>query len=150
MRARSSATSAPRNRRFVCPAARPSTPFGTFSASSFRVYLIQVCRFKTIDALRKEPREAEALGSGGAPQEAASTLDSAEEIAAQLDEIEKLRACIARFELPDRAIFDQVDLILDRKWSEAGLVLGMAESTLRSRWPKLLDRIRGFMNSSDA
>ena len=45
----------------------------------------------------------------------------------------------------DRALVAQLDAITDRRWKDAAQALGMKESTLRSRWQRVLERLRECM-----
>ena len=59
--------------------------------------------------------------------------------------IEVVRGCFAQLDEDDRTLADQLEAIMDRKWRVAAAALGLSESTLRSRWKRVLDRLRRCM-----
>ncbi len=107
-------------------------------------YLIQIARNKCRDALRI----AGAIASQGltGDDESLSQLASQHEdtsvIAERLDDLAALRECMAGLGDQDRALCGQLSLIMERRWKEAADNLGLAESTLRSRWEKVLQTLR--------
>jgi DNA-directed RNA polymerase specialized sigma24 family protein len=58
------------------------------------------------------------------------------------DSLAVLRECLADVPEADKVILSQLNAITQRRWNEAGEALGVSESTLRSRWKRILDRLR--------
>lgn len=110
-------------------------------------YLIQVSRNKCLDAVRIAdarrviPIDAALDTDAGLEAPAAADHDPAS-VLENLEQIDALRECIMSLSADDRTICSEIDLILDKRWTEAAERLGMAESTLRSRWTGVLDRLR--------
>ena len=74
--------------------------------------------------------------------ELSSSLPEPVELLSDLDSLAVLRECLADVPEADRIILSQLNAITQRLWNEAGEALGMSESTLRSRWKRILDRLR--------
>lgn len=115
------------------------------SPSNFPAYFSQISRNTCLDAIaRADRREAFRIaeyGSDGNPIDADDEADPAAVIE-HLDQLDAIRSVIPSLSQADRQILDEVGLIVDRKWREAADRLGMAESTLRSRWEGILARLR--------
>lgn len=114
-----------------------------------KTYFIQIARNKCTDALRHgrrgptlEPAGDEMLvGLSDPAQSAVEILTAAEDIA-------RLRECVSRLSPQDQALCSQMPQIMKRRWREVGRSLGMAESTVRSRWPGVLKRLKDCLESS--
>lgn len=125
---------------FVQSARRPSFQ----PPDDLPTYLIQIARNKCLDALRIARAIVSQTLSGddeNLSQLAAEHEDTAV-IAERLDDLAALRECMAGLDDQDRAICGQLPLIMERRWKEAADNLGLAESTLRSRWEKVLQTLR--------
>lgn len=109
----------------------------------------RIARNQAISALRAEGRRA-AGKAAGAPKDVAEieavdeSVDPAD-AAERLDDLAALRGCLAALPAEDRALSEALDLIVNRRWREAGEALGMTESTLRSRWNRVLERLRACL-----
>jgi len=107
-------------------------------------FFIQLARRRTIDALR---RHGEApVGEAGnqrdeQSQPTAPTGDAAESLA-HLEDVTALRDCVGVLDEPDRLLCGEIAAIMAGRWKEAGQRLGLPESTLRSRWGRVLERLR--------
>ena len=110
---------------------------------SIRAYLVQITRNQTISALRRSPVEMASLDvdSDRADTEADGPGDALE----RLEGLELLRTCLAGLDENDRALVTQLGLITQRRWRDAAAALGISESTLRSRWQRVLGRLRAEM-----
>ncbi len=75
---------------------------------------------------------------------AADTNDPLDELA-ELEGLNAVRACLDALEGDDRALVAQLEAITERRWKDAAQALGMKESTLRSRWQRVLERLRACM-----
>ncbi len=111
--------------------------------ASVKAYLLQIARNQTIDAIRRVERrtrleEKAALSVPDAPPDPA-------DIVAEFEQIEALRRCVDGLSDADKDIYAQVDLIVARRWREAAAALGVAESTLRSRWKRILADLKACM-----
>ncbi len=110
-------------------------------------YLVRITRNKVRDALRIAQALADRIGPAG-DHDISQIVDENEDTAdsaARLEELAGLRACIKRLSDEDQRLCGEIHLIADRRWKEAAERLGMAESTLRSRWERVLDRLRRAM-----
>lgn len=111
---------------------------------SLRAYLVQIARNKVISALRR--RRADAIPLDGTDDSAGASvpaeLEEPVETLARLELLEALRECLEGLDEADRALATQLRAITDRRWREAAEALGMAESTLRSRWARILTRLQ--------
>ena len=114
--------------------------------SNFAAYFTQLSRNTCLDAIRRADRRLVAGFGDHGPEEAHQAIEDASpdpaSILERLDQLDALRAVISTLPVEDRLIMSEVVLIVDRRWTEAAQRLGMAESTLRSRWQQLLDRLR--------
>ncbi|MEK6799983.1 MAG: sigma-70 family RNA polymerase sigma factor [Planctomycetota bacterium] len=107
-------------------------------------YLRTIARNKTISTLRSAQVQAASEVGGSTVDEAElmATEEDAHESAAQLELLERLADCLQELDDDDRTVISQLPRILERRWEEAGAALGFSESTLRSRWPRVLERLR--------
>ena len=108
---------------------------------SIQAYLVQTARNKTISAIRTASRRSipissEAVLEGSVPDALP------DDIISRFEQAEILRNCLAALSDDDRRIAGQLEAITDRRWREAASSLGMPESTLRSRWKKILEQLR--------
>ncbi len=113
------------------------------SPKSIRAYLVQIARNQTVSALRRSPAEMASLdvNSDRVDTEADGPGDELE----RLEGLEVLRTCLAGLDENDRALVSQLGLITQRRWRDAAAALGISESTLRSRWQRVLGRLRAEM-----
>lgn len=111
----------------------------------FSTYLTAIARNQTLSALRRvKSGPSDPLQQRGSDRmsELASPLPEPGDLLSDLDSLESLRECLAELPETDQVIMSQLSTITQRRWNEAGLALGMSESTLRSRWKRVLDRLR--------
>ena len=111
---------------------------------SLKSYLVRIARNKCISALRgAPPRHASLAGDDETCSiEIEASTDSPLDLISRMEELETLRACVAELEPDDRRLADELEAITERRWKDAAATLGMQESTLRSRWKRVLDRLR--------
>jgi DNA-directed RNA polymerase specialized sigma24 family protein len=102
---------------------------------------VQIARNKCNDSLRQRSREQ---NEDSLDDQAAVVTEDADPLAVLLDleRAEVLRSCMAKLGDEDRNLLQELELIVHRRWREASQRLGLAESTLRSRWEKVLDRLK--------
>lgn len=123
---------------------------GAVAPLRLKAYLVRIARNQTVSALRSA--RIESVWSGGDVSEIADVTTAGEDPAFELERIEWLaaiRACRSSLEKKDRVLLDQLDPIMERRWSEAAGALGMSESTLRSRWKRVLERLRRCMREKN-
>lgn len=112
---------------------------------SVKAYLVQVTHHQCISSLRALARTH--LTDGQALSE--TTLEaeqlSPDEISETLDILAALRSHLSQ--LPDtyRTMLAEIELIVERRWTDAAEKLGWSESTLRSRWGQMLELLRKAM-----
>lgn len=110
-------------------------------------YLVRIARNQTISALRKQ-RPDRAVGGDVAIESLSdqiSELEGPGELLARLEHLGLLRKCLEGLDQEDRILLAQSEAILARRWQKASQALDMAESTLRSRWKRLLGRLEACM-----
>jgi DNA-directed RNA polymerase specialized sigma24 family protein len=61
----------------------------------------------------------------------------------EIEELGALRECLDDLDPNDRTLTSQLTAITERRWKAAAEALGMSESTLRSKWGRILERLRG-------
>ncbi len=115
-------------------------------------YLNGIARQQTISALRR-------LRAFAGQRQSTSELDSLSQVAstdlepaalmAELESLTALRACAAKLPEEDRLIMSQLQAITQRQWVVAGAALGLSESTLRSKWAKVIERLRRCMEKNN-
>jgi len=112
--------------------------------SSIRAYLVQTARNKAVSAVRAAARQANPVGNGEQSDPASKALDP-EEVVDRLERAEALQDCIQSLSDGDKTVCAQLEAITERRWRDAARALDLPESTLRSRWKKILDRLRHCM-----
>lgn len=106
-------------------------------------YLIQITRNLCLAELRREVKAARAVRASQAIQaEEIERMADPAAIQQDLELLDRLRACLAELPESEQPLVSQLRALLDRHWEEAARNLGMAESTLRSRWPRFLQGLR--------
>ncbi|MEE9294745.1 MAG: sigma-70 family RNA polymerase sigma factor [Phycisphaerae bacterium] len=114
--------------------------------ASLKPYLVQIARNKCHDYLRRAAREAATH-----PQEQPAASGNAEPVdpaanpltlLIELEQVQAVRDCIEQLAPNDRNLLQQIDLIAESRWAEAARRLNLPESTLRSRWVRMVDQVR--------
>jgi RNA polymerase sigma factor (sigma-70 family) len=112
--------------------------------TSVPAYLVQIARNQSISAIRRTARTAQTASLD--QEEQAHLLESEaenpDEVVARLEDLETLRACMAELGDTDCQMAAQLPAITERRWKDAANALGVSESTLRSRWKKILEQLR--------
>lgn len=107
-----------------------------------KAFLVQIARNQIVSALRKASTEKAMVSiSDRENVQIESQHENHVDVLARLELIEALRACLADLDSDDRPLAAQLGAIIERRWKEAASVLGIPESTLRSRWKVLLERL---------
>ncbi len=110
---------------------------------SVRAYLSLIARNQTVSALRRDAGDPPVLSlDAGEGLDLPNQLEEPAEMVANLEDLETLRACLAECDPDDRTLIGQLPAITERRWRDAAAALNLAESTLRSRWNRLLERLR--------
>jgi len=107
--------------------------------------LLGIARRRVASELRRKPLSAEPIDALEGETLQAAAADPAELIGG-LEDLGALRDCLAAVAGDDSVLMAQLGPIMERRWRAAAAGLGMAESTLRSRWGKLLERLRTCMS----
>lgn len=116
-------------------------------------FLLATARNAAISRLRAAGREPSLQvdssdgETGAAFLETQATEDSPETLLNRIEHLERLRSCCLRLSADETRILTQLDRILDRRWVEASRQLGMAESTLRSQWEKIKQKLNRCLES---
>ena len=109
-------------------------------------YFIQIARRRCIDALRR--RSETPTATGGDDREAPQLMYKEEDTALTLiaaEELFALRDCVRRLGAHDARLYGELEAITAGSWRDAAGRLDMPESTLRSQWKKVLERLRMCM-----
>ncbi|MCB9849658.1 MAG: sigma-70 family RNA polymerase sigma factor [Phycisphaerales bacterium] len=117
---------------------------------SIPAYFARVARNKCLDAAAKaDARQTIPFESAGVPEESVNPLTDPEtnplEMLESVEQITALRECILRLSEDERVVCSEIGLILDRRWKEAAERLEMPESTLRSRWGQIFEKLRSCL-----
>lgn len=112
---------------------------------SLRAYLTQIARNQVVSALRAIRSGGEAVEIDASAEQVVVTsgLEEPIETLSRLELLEALRGCLSELSPEDRTLATQLEAITGRRWKDAAAALGLAESTLRSRWRSVLERLRG-------
>lgn len=108
--------------------------------SALKSYLVSIARNKAVSAIRTTRRTLSALT--GDPHEEIDDRVAPSDLLAEMEEIERLHAAISSLDGEDQRILGQAALTTERRWEEAAAALAMPESTLRSKWQRILERLR--------
>jgi RNA polymerase sigma factor (sigma-70 family) len=111
-------------------------------------YFCRIARNKCLDALRiaHAVREQTAISPEADLSQIPSEQEDASITVARLELLEALRNCIGSLDAADRRLCAQYELIVERRWRDAATRLDLPESTLRSRWTRILDRLRACLD----
>lgn len=110
---------------------------------SAKAYLALIARNQTVSALRQDKGKPVVVSLDAAEGlDPPDQLDDPTEQLSNLEELELLRVCLAECDQGDRLLIGQLHAITERRWLEAANELDLKESTLRSRWARLLARLR--------
>lgn len=120
-----------------------SVTIGKGPDAALRSYLVSIARNKTVSAIRASRRTLLAHTSDEY-EEIDDRADPAELIA-EVEDINRLHAAINTLDAEDQRILNQAELATAKRWEHAAEVLGMPESTLRSKWKRILERLRQAM-----
>lgn len=112
---------------------------------SVKAYLATVARFKVISARRRASVPSGISSETGERTEIEVDQEDALDLLSDLESLNSLNDCVRELEESDKSICTQIEAIVDRRWIEASQALGMSESTLRSRWKRVLERLRECM-----
>jgi len=109
--------------------------------------LSRMARNRSISALRGVTGNTPLQSLDSAATGLDQTLSSDEalqpvEVAQRLELLEILQDSLSDLNEAERGVCDELGLIMERRWKEAGERLDMSESTLRSRWKVILDKLR--------
>jgi len=114
---------------------------------SIPAYFSRVARNKSLDAAGKaDARQVIPIDQAVADVDAHNSPTDPEtnplNMLESVEQITALRECISRLSEDEKVICSEIALIVDRKWREASERLEMPESTLRTRWPQILAKLR--------
>ena len=113
--------------------------------ASVPAYLAGIARNRCISALRREKSPTAVVSFEDVaelPDPVADDQNPLESVA-KSEQLATLQACMDELSGDDRQLVDQLEAITGRKWRLASEALGLPESTVRSRWKLVLQRLRG-------
>jgi RNA polymerase sigma factor (sigma-70 family) len=111
---------------------------------SVRAYLVQIARYKCTGAMRSNPPVHESLSTheDGATVDVAAPTEDPAELLSRMELLEALRRCLGELGPEEQKMASELVAITERRWRDAAANLGTSESTLRSRWKRVLERLR--------
>jgi len=111
--------------------------------TSLAAYLVRIARNQVASQLRRRGLQHDSLDAleNDTIVEDDGAADTLELLSASED-LEALRACLRAVGGEDSLLLAHLEAITERRWTDAAAALGVAESTLRSRWQRLLSRLR--------
>lgn len=113
---------------------------------SARAYLARIAHNQAVSALRGVRGDPTPVDAGSLETlEDDSTNAEPMAVLARLESLETLKSCVDELDADDRTLMAQLGPITERRWREAAEALGIKESTLRSRWSRVLERLRAAM-----
>ncbi|HRX84566.1 MAG TPA: RNA polymerase sigma factor [Phycisphaerae bacterium] len=113
-------------------------------------YFARIARNKSLDAIEREGRQAAIpFDQAGAEPDMTEPEADPHNLLESVEEVTALRDCIARLNEDEQVICAEIGLILERRWREAAEELEMPESTLRSRWGNILDKLRACLEKKN-
>lgn len=112
--------------------------------ASVKAYLVRIARNRCASALRRLGPEAEHLVHTAdlASVEIESKMEEPIELLSRVELLDALRGCLEDLDADSRPMAGELSAITERRWKRAAENLGVSESTLRSRWSKVLERLR--------
>ncbi len=118
------------------------------SRPSLPGFLTTIARNQTITAMRRIQRQGIA-GDQSVSIEDPSVINQPgldpSELLSDIDSLDLLRRGLDQLSEADRALVSQLDAITQRRWTDAAKALGLSESTLRSRWKRVLGLLTNWM-----
>jgi len=112
--------------------------------STLRNYIISIARNQTISAIRKTETAGRLHTTG---LDAASSSQDADapdpaQFSEDLENLQALRDCLDQLADEDQIFAEHLPDVLDRRWRDVGAALNLPESTVRSRWKRVLGHLR--------
>lgn len=114
---------------------------------SARNLVVAIARNHAISAVRQASRRRDAPAGGTEPPERSVADADPAILSEEVEQLACLWDCVEQLSLEDRVIFSQLGLITERHWREAAAALGRSESTLRSQWKRILEKLQDLMAS---
>ena len=109
-------------------------------------YFARIARNKSLDAVGKADQRQtipfDPTGDAATQEPQTETEADPLQMLQGVEELAALRACIARLSEDEQVVCSEIGLIMERRWKEAAQQLEMPESTLRSKWGHILDKLR--------
>lgn len=109
---------------------------------SVRAYLVQIARNQLADRRRGGTRELDTISLEREEITLPAAGEEPVELLSRMETLDSLRDCLADLDADHLALTAELPAILDRRWRDAAEALGLAESTIRSRWKVVLERLR--------
>lgn len=111
--------------------------------TSLAGYIVGIARNRCLTARRKlatPPEQLQSLSVTENDNIEAGTEDPSV-IVEKWDSIAALRECVSELDESDQTLTSELPAITARKWRQAAEALEMSESTLRSRWARVVDAL---------
>lgn len=113
--------------------------------ASVAAYLVRIASNRCVSAIRREtsPTAVISIEDVADSPDPVADEENPLEIVAKSEQLATLQACMDELSGDDRQLVDQLEAITERKWRLASEALGLPESTVRSRWKQVLERLSG-------
>jgi len=109
---------------------------------SVKAFLVRIASNRCISALRRRDTTSTTQSPDPGSIEVESTTEEPSELLSEVELLVGLRGCIEALGDEEQRLAGELEAITGRRWKEAAGRLGMSESTLRSRWARVLDQLR--------
>ena len=112
--------------------------------SPMRNYIISVSRNQTVSALRKRQTatKLDTVDLEAAARSPDADAPDPGRLAEDLEDLTALRECLATLSGDDRTLANHLADVVDRRWRDVAAALDLPESTVRSRWKRVLEQLR--------
>ena len=110
-------------------------------------YLVRIARNRCISAIRGESRRPVEydIEETSAADRIEVSMDDPAEVVVHLEETEALRGCIESLGPDEQRICKHIPAIMDRRWRDVAAAENTPESTIRSRWQRIIGRLSACM-----
>jgi len=115
---------------------------------SVPAFIVRISKNQVASAFRRMSRGSESLPMISLDAVGAGItlpLEDPTETLSRLELLEALKSCLEELDCDGRAMAGQLRAITERRWCDAAEVLGVSESTLRSRWKLVLRTLRNCL-----
>ncbi len=112
--------------------------------TSVKAYLTRIARNQCVSAVRGTAPSHQSIDADESDAAASIEAKTEEpvELLSRMEHLEALQGCINDLGPEDQRLAGELPAITERRWKDAATALGMSESTLRSRWKRVVEALR--------